>query len=279
LRFLPVSSELEGWTHDGESQIFEGDDLFIYIDGGAEIYREYGFGRVLVQDYKNDAGLRLSLEIFEMKSPAGAYGMFTFKKSPRGEPLEMGDEGQLADYYLNFWQGRFLVTITGLDQDETAGKGLLAIARGVDKRIEETAARPDLMGVLPEEGLLAPSLKFFRGPLGVSNSFPLLAGVAGGIEDGARGDYGSGQTVCVFRYPNRALSEQKWAGARALFSDKRNFSDFAESGPDFRAWDEKDRSFLARLEGSAIIFVSGSIPVSGAGALVDRIAAKLRSLR
>jgi hypothetical protein len=148
LGLLPDPSELGGWTTDGDHQFFEGEDLFIYIDGGAEIYLEYGFARVMVQDYRNGDGSRLSLEIFEMQSPDSAYGMYTFKRSPRGEPLVLGDEGHLADYYLNLCKGRYLVTITSLDQVETAREGLLAIARAVDKRIEETAAKPDLIGVL-----------------------------------------------------------------------------------------------------------------------------------
>ena len=61
---LPEGPELRCWTKDGDHQSFEGEDLFIYIDGGAEIYFEYGFRRVIVQDYRNDAGSRLSLEIF-----------------------------------------------------------------------------------------------------------------------------------------------------------------------------------------------------------------------
>jgi len=274
---LPIPSELGGWTNDGDLQLFEGEDLFIYIDGGAEIYLEYGFARVIVQDYRNEAGIRLSLEIFEMQSPESAYGMYTFKRSPRGETLVIGDEGQLADYYLNLRKGRYLVTITSLDLAETAGVGLLAIARAVDKRIEETAAGPDLIGALPEEGLLTPSLKFFRGPLGVSNSEPVLAGVAAGIENGVRGDYGSGRTVYVFSYPDGSISRQKWAEAKALFSESK-FSDLAVSGPVMSARDEKGRSIFARLEGNFIIVMIGRINLPEAGAELDRVAAKLRSL-
>jgi Family of unknown function (DUF6599) len=213
-----------------------------------------------------------------MQSPSSAYGMLTFKRSPRGEPLGLGDEGQLADYYLNFYKGRYLVTITALDQADPARIGLLAIASGVDKRIKETASRPDLMDVLAEEDLLAPSLKFFRGPLGVSNSETLLAGMGVGIESGARGDYGSGRTVFVFRYPSRAFSEKKWAEARPYFTVKQKFSDIAPSGPIMGVRDDKGRSIFGRIEGNSIIFVVGRTGLPEAEAQLDRAAAKLRSL-
>lgn len=278
LDLLPDPAGHGGWSKDGDHLSFDGEDLFIYIDGGAEIYLEYGFARLLVQDYKNEAGIRLSLEIFEMQSPESAYGMFTFKRSPHGQPLGMGDEGQLADYYLNLCKGRYLVTITGLDQAETAREGLLAIARGVDRQIKETASLPDLMGVLAEEDLLTPSLKFFRGPLGVFNTEPLLAGIAAGMKDGARSDYGSGRTVCVFRYPTRAFSQKKWAEAKTLFSDEKKFSDLSVSGPVMSTQDEKERSIFAQVEGNSIIFVIGRIGLPEARAQLDRVAAKLRTL-
>jgi len=250
---------------DGDHQLFEGEDLFIYIDGGAEIYLEYGFSRVIVQDYKNDAGSRLSLEIFEMGSSDSAYGMFTFKKGPRGETIGLGDEGQLDDYYLNFCKGRYLVTITSLDQAETAGEHVLAIGRTVESRIKERAARPGLVGLLPAEGLLPLSVKYFRGPLGVSNSIPLLAKPAAGIKDGVRADYGSGLTICVFRYPDKDLAQRRLAELKAGFSADRPVKDRGVNGPVLIARDEKGRSFFAQLEEAHIAFVGGRLDLSEAG--------------
>ncbi len=220
---------------------------------------------MIVQDYKNDAGSRLSLEIFEMGSSDSAYGMFTFKKGPRGETIGLGDEGQLDDYYLNFCKGLYLVTITSLDQTETAGEGLLAIGRFVESRLKETAARPGLVGLLPVEGLLSSSVKYFRGPLGVSNSFPLLAKTAVGIKDGVRVDYGSGRTICVFHYPDKDLAERKLAEAKAGFSAARPAKDPGVTGPALIAWDEKGGSFFAQVEEDYIVFISGDLDLPEAG--------------
>ncbi|MBE3111603.1 MAG: hypothetical protein IMZ46_14045, partial [Acidobacteria bacterium] len=43
--YLPADNAASGWTKDGELQEYEGEDLYTYIDGGAEIYQEYGFRR------------------------------------------------------------------------------------------------------------------------------------------------------------------------------------------------------------------------------------------
>jgi hypothetical protein len=103
--YLPADGAAPGWARDGEPQEFEGEDLYSYIDGGAEIYQEYGFRRVVVQDYRNPRGKSVSLELFEMDSPAAAYGMFTFKRSGKGRSLGLGGGGEIEAYYLNFWKG------------------------------------------------------------------------------------------------------------------------------------------------------------------------------
>ena len=51
--YLPADNAAAGWAKDGAPQEFEGEDLYTYIDGGAEIYQEYGFRRVIVQDYED----------------------------------------------------------------------------------------------------------------------------------------------------------------------------------------------------------------------------------
>ncbi len=145
---LPAAGDAKGWVKDGEPQEFAGEDLYTYIDGGAEIYQEYGFRRVIVQDYENAAGKSVSLEIFEMETPAAAFGIFTFKRSGQGKSIAVGAGAELEDYYLNFWKGRFLVTLTGFDDSGGTIEGLLAVAGTVDAKIAanvgsfRTSSRP-----------------------------------------------------------------------------------------------------------------------------------------
>ena len=103
-KYLPQSDEVKSWNKDGTPQEFEGEDLYLYINGGAEIYHEYGFSRVVVQEYKNRNRKSISVEIFEMESPKAAFGIYTFKSSPRGKELALGNEGRMEAYYLNFWK-------------------------------------------------------------------------------------------------------------------------------------------------------------------------------
>jgi Family of unknown function (DUF6599) len=225
----------------------------------------------MVQEYNNGAGSRLSLEIFEMKSPAGAYGMWTFKKGPRGEAIGLGDEGQLDDYYLNFWKGHYLVTVTGLTPSETIRDDVVAVGRDVDSRIKESGDRPDLVGLISREGLVPSSIRYFQGYLGVYNSIPILARAAGEILEGVRADDASGRTIGIFRYPDKESALKKLAELEAGFSAERPAADSRISGPVMIAQDDKWGSCFAQLKEDVIVFLIGNIDLSEAKEGLDLV--------
>ncbi len=244
---LPAGQEAGEWKEDGPSQEFNGEDLYLYIDGGAEIYREYGFEEVLVQEYKDRGGTRLSLEIFRMTSPESAYGMYTFKRSPRGTPLEIGAEGQLEDYYLNFWKGNFLVTITGQDESPATGRGLLELARAVAGRIQGPSGPARIVAELPLPGLIAASVRYFKGYLGFMNNYSSLGKEAFRFEEGVRGDYSSGASLFILSYPSEdALRQAFPAIEQALRNDPRAIG--LESGEGLSLTLTDDRGKLLSLQ-------------------------------
>ena len=49
---LPPAGELPGWSLSGKPEHVEGEDLFLLINGGAEIYHEYGFKQAITGMYK-----------------------------------------------------------------------------------------------------------------------------------------------------------------------------------------------------------------------------------
>ncbi|MGD2246678.1 MAG: hypothetical protein PVI11_09040, partial [Candidatus Aminicenantes bacterium] len=161
---------MEGWERDGSPQEYRGEGLYEYINGGAEIYHEYGFMQVFVQDFRSQNGKAVSLEIFEMEDAESAYGIYTFKTNPEDKRLFLGSDAQLSDYYLNFWKGNLLITITGFDEDQETLKALQELAKAVETKIKVQGKRPHLASELPERGLKTTSIKFFQGNLGLYNS-------------------------------------------------------------------------------------------------------------
>lgn len=218
--YLP-GEEVSGWAKDGAPEEYEGEALYAYINGGAEIYHEYGFRRVILQDYKSGQGRSVSLEIFEMEMPAAAYGMFTFKRSGKGKVESLGAGAELESYYLNFWKGRFLATLTGFDEEPGTVEGLLAMGEAVDARVRETGERPGLAEALPGEGLRPGSIKYIRGLLGLNSIYPFPTARGLLFEQGVGGVYENGATLLILDYG----SEQKAGGSREQLAEFLSGSD------------------------------------------------------
>jgi len=87
------------WSAEGETEVYIGDDLFVYINGGAEIYHEYGFVQVAVQRYRRGDD-NVSVEIYTMVGDA--FGIYSFARSSRGHAVNLGNGATAADYYMHF---------------------------------------------------------------------------------------------------------------------------------------------------------------------------------
>ncbi|RPI04869.1 MAG: hypothetical protein EHM64_08550, partial [Ignavibacteriae bacterium] len=72
---LPDS--IGGWTRSDPVTIYSGTDLFKLIDGGADIFLEYGFKKVVVQRYSDRNENSIDIEIYEMEDSSSAYGIFS----------------------------------------------------------------------------------------------------------------------------------------------------------------------------------------------------------
>lgn len=225
--YLPADNAAPGWTKDGEPQEYEGEDLYTYIDGGAEIYQEYGFRRVILQDYKNAKGKSVSLEIFEMETPAAAFGLFTFKRSGSGKTVSLGTGAELEAYYLNFWKGRFLVTLTGFDEAPETIEGLVAVGGVVDAKVREAGAAPGLVDALPEKGLRPGSVKYLKGLLGLNNIYPFYSARGLAFAEAARGVYDNGAMLLLLDYGSAEARSKAWVELRTYLAESDRFESAA----------------------------------------------------
>ncbi|MBW2208975.1 MAG: hypothetical protein JRG79_18890 [Deltaproteobacteria bacterium] len=132
---LPPEKELSEWALIEAPRHAQGDGLFALINGGAELYLKLGFQRAIIADYANKSDQMVTLEIYEMNNPEAAHKLYENKAGKEGKSISLGDAAMFAHYYLNFRQGKFLITLTGSDSKEKTLEGLMAIARIVERRM------------------------------------------------------------------------------------------------------------------------------------------------
>lgn len=242
-----LPEQVGDWKKHEKALTYEGDDLFLYINGGAEIYQEFGFDKVIVQDYKNETSGTISIEIYKMDSSLSAYGIFTFKSGSAGRSLDFGQEVLLEDYYLNMRKGPYLITLTGFDESESTIQGLQNLGREIYRRITETGGIPDVVRLLPEKELISQSVKFFKGPLALYNSHRFVPEDVFRLKVGARGDYTDGSSLFIFEYQDPDKAQEVFQKAQDFFASNVDFRVGTDAGERyFFVQDPKDSFFTVR---------------------------------
>ena len=205
---LPGNTELQNWKPKDEPARFVGEELFELINGGAEIYHEYGFKEVISMEYESDNGKSINLEIYKMDSPIAAFGIYSFKTSSEGNKFDIGNDALFEDYYLNFWKADYLITLVGFDTEKETVDGILQLAKIIEQKITATGQKPGLLDLLTSETAPLLNVKYLKGNLALFNNYEFDSQNIFGVNEGVIGKYEK-FNLFLFEYENENLS-MKW---------------------------------------------------------------------
>ena len=118
------------------------------------------------QKYQNAAGEILEIALWELATPADAYGLFT--SSLTGEPVSIGNEGDTdPGRRVAFWQDHYWVQVYSRQQLPDAD--LQALAKAVAKSLPGGGEQPALVYRLPKDTLSQRDFIFFREEISIQN--------------------------------------------------------------------------------------------------------------
>lgn len=169
---LPNSQDLKGWQPVRPPDVYTGEELFNYIDGGAELYLEFNFKQVAIQEYHNNVGSSLMIEVYEMDSPKNAYGIYSL--DTRGEHPTIGQEATYGVGLLKFWKDRFFCRILSLDLGKAMKKEvILSVGEKIAAKIPSEGARPQILDYIPRENTVPESIHYFHQRVALNNFYYL----------------------------------------------------------------------------------------------------------
>ncbi len=160
-RLSNLIPKVQGWNISGTLQTFTPDNLYEYIDGGAEIYLAYDFQELLVAEFKNQSGGSLVLEIYDMGNEKNCFGIYSVERSPESDYLNLKNHGYIDRESLNFIISSFYIKINCYDCGTHTGNYLLAFAKEIVNRVKDKGELPAVLNYFPEKGFLKNSEKFF----------------------------------------------------------------------------------------------------------------------
>ncbi len=153
---------------NGEPKLFAGDDLFDLINGGAELYHEYGFVEVLTASIVIPGADPLKAEIFDMGSPEAAWGIFGITASNNALALSIGDTARKGEGFLQFIKGSYMVYLYYDHVEETK---LVYTADCIAANIKASSGMPEFMQVVDTREEKPENIIYFRGNLGLSGIY------------------------------------------------------------------------------------------------------------
>ena len=157
-RYLPDA--VDGWRAVGEPRIFDRDGIFKYINGAGEVYRQYDYRRVLVKQYAGRDNIMITVELFDMGVPSDAYGIFSHSRETRD--IGIGQGSEFKNGLLCFWKGRYFVSVYSEVQSESSENAVVELARKIDSLISRDGNEPEILGCLPDKGLIEKRIRFFH---------------------------------------------------------------------------------------------------------------------
>lgn len=179
-----ISGALSGvqGIEEAQSRTFTETSLYGYINGGAELYLEYGFDTLIVTELVCE-GRDIKVEAYRMKDPEAAFGIFSVSRFRCNGGAGMTEYICRSAYQLQFSKGPFYVSIindTGVESDQKKSAEIAAFI------IEQIPDPPFDPGSFFSEGVDRETMKgavLVRGPLGIYNGIPTLAETLGEAND------------------------------------------------------------------------------------------------
>jgi hypothetical protein len=218
---LPPDGFLQIWKKSDKPRLFSTGDLYGYIDGGAEMFLEFGFEQLTVQRYKPDAqpgaaknaADEFTVEIYRMADPVAATGMYLMNCGREAPDASFTERHTLNQFQLLFRRNRYYVMVNNAEGNEKLRAAMLEFGRYVASRMP--AGVPEkLPEALPAKGLDKSSVRLIRGPYALQSVFTLgngdilqlgrkLTAVSGNYQDAA-GNY----SLILADYPNAPAAQK-----------------------------------------------------------------------
>jgi hypothetical protein len=206
-RLLPGEEISPGFKAKAEPRLYDASNLHEYMNGEAEMYREYGVNKFLSQVYCK-GNEEIKVEIAEMVDSISAFGIFSFYRSPDLKQIEAGDEGVISQNQVCFWQDRYYCRITTFGAEREVVTTATKLAKEISSRISVHAKIPEIIGLLPSKDRIKGSEKIIKGMLALNNQYYLFQDDLFGFKAkavGAFAEYGKPEKklrLLIVEYPS-----------------------------------------------------------------------------
>jgi hypothetical protein len=157
-RLLP--NKINQWSIAEQDQFYNSENLYEYINGGAELFLSYGFKHMITRIYTTPDQPEIIVDVFDMGNSYNAYGVFSYSREQ--EDSTFGQGSQYVTGLLLFWKNQYYISILFNPETEEAKMTAFEIARHIESKIPAEGPLPKILNLLQQEGLKKETIRYFR---------------------------------------------------------------------------------------------------------------------
>jgi hypothetical protein len=160
-----LPNSFAGWTIKGTPQMSK--DPATADASNSSLLKEYGFTDLESATYTRDDGRTLKIKAARFDDASGAYGAFTFYKTPEMLTQDIGDEAFSLNNRVLFFRADTLVDANFERLSMMSAAELRELASDLPRTGGTSANLPSLPNYLPKRGLNTSTSNYIVGPVGL----------------------------------------------------------------------------------------------------------------
>ena len=231
--YQALPDQVLDWQAEPEDAVYDRETLYDYMNGGAEVYLAFDFQQVFVRKFKRTGEDEIILDIYDMGSPAEAFGVFSCDREDEGAGI--GQDSEYGFGLLRFWKGRYFVSVIAAGDDQAAKPAIFKLGKSVAGLLGSKGEKPEMLKLLPDKGLLKDRISFFHSNVNLNNRFFIASDNILNLDrstDCVFAEYEEkGQEpviLMIVRYPDKAAADKANASFRLGYMPEAKDTGLAE---------------------------------------------------
>ncbi|MCD4769130.1 MAG: hypothetical protein K8R35_03050 [Bacteroidales bacterium] len=144
--------QLDGFKLEKNYPVYTQDDLWDYINGGADSYNSLGFSDLHIAEYTKGKKVSVKVELYRHLNENLAFGIYALERAPSYNFISIGIQGYSDERMINFLKGSCYVKISTHSKSKKAHKAVDILAEKMEQIIDGSSVFPAILSDFPTQG-------------------------------------------------------------------------------------------------------------------------------
>lgn len=154
----------KSWHQAGAIEHYDIARLYDKINGRSELYMAYDVVGLSWVSFVEDTDNNTFMDVFlyDMRSPTGAFGVYSVEREIDQPKVALGREGYRTDSNHYFWKGKYYVYIQASIDTEAVVSAGLSVAKALADRLDDSGGPVLGLDLVPKDGVIEDSIQYFK---------------------------------------------------------------------------------------------------------------------